>query len=93
MATPQQFVSNVEAAILTRGVRPERDDLARDEAHALLRMGLEQEDLDRLHLLATKNQDGELTPAESADLECYLRLSSLFDLMHAKARRSLKKHT
>lgn len=92
MATRQQFVSGIEAAVLTRGVRPERDDLAPDEARALLRMGLEKEDLDRLHQLIAKNQDGELTPVEQADLESYLRLSSLFDLMHARARRSLKRH-
>jgi hypothetical protein len=40
----------------------------------------------------TKNQEGTLTPTEKADLESYLRISALFDLMHAKARRFLQTH-
>jgi hypothetical protein len=46
--------------------------------------------LARIHDLVTRNQDGALTPAERADLESYLRVSSFRDLMHAKGRRSLK---
>jgi hypothetical protein len=42
--------------------------------------------------LVTRNQDDALTPTERADLESYLQVSSFLDLMHAKARRSLKKH-
>ena len=41
--------------------------------------------------LVTKNQDDALTKAERAELESYLRISSLIDLMHAKARCSLQK--
>jgi hypothetical protein len=93
MATQQHVPSSVEAAILARSIHPERDDLSHEAAKALLQIGLEREDLDRLHLLVTKNQDDALTPAEKADLESYLRVSSFFDLMHAKARRSLKKHS
>ena len=85
------MISGIESAVLTRSVRPEMDDLSRDEARALLRIGLSPEDLDRLRELVSKNQDDALTPEEKADLESYLRLSSLFDLMHAKARRTLKK--
>jgi len=39
-----------------------------------------------------KNQDDALTPDERADLESYLRVSAFVDLVHAKARRSLKKY-
>ena len=42
-------------------------------------------------LLAVKNQDDALTPAEKAELETYLRVSHFIDLMHAKARLSLGK--
>ena len=41
---------------------------------------------------AVKNQDDALTPAEKTELENYLRVSYFIDLMHAKARLSLKKH-
>jgi hypothetical protein len=90
MATQQSLESSVEAAILARSIHPERDDLTQEAARSLLRIGLDREDLDRLHVLLTKNQEDALTPAEKAELESHLRISSFFDLMHAKARRSLK---
>jgi hypothetical protein len=92
MATTQGITSsNVEAAILARVIRPEKDDLPLEQAKALLRLKYEQSDLDRLHELVVKNQDDELTPAEKEELEGYLRVSAFLDLMHAKARYSLRK--
>jgi len=93
MATQQQtgIGGNVEAAILTRVIRPEKDDLPVEQAKALLRLRFEQSDLDRLHELVVKNQDDALTPAEKGELESYLRVSAFLDLMHAKARHSLRK--
>ena len=93
MATQQFIPSSIEAAILSRSIRPERNGLSQGAAKALLQIGLDRDDRDRLHLLVGKNQDGALTPAEKADLESYLRVSSFFDLMHAKARCSLKRST
>ena len=40
-----------------------------------------------------EHRDSVLTPAEQAELESYLRISSFLDLMHAKARRTLKQHS
>jgi hypothetical protein len=93
MATQQQtgIGSNLEAAILTRVIRPEIDDLPDEQAKALLRLRFEQSDLDRLHELVVKNQDDDLTPAEKEELQGYLRISAFLDLMHAKARYSLRK--
>jgi hypothetical protein len=90
MAAQREIEGSTEAAILTRLVHPERDDLPAEAATALLRLDFDQGDLDRLHHLVTKNQDDALTPAERAELESYLRVSSFLDLMHAKARLSLK---
>jgi hypothetical protein len=93
MATQQQtgIGSKVEAAILSRVIRPDKDDLPAEQAKALLRFKFEQSDLDRLHELVVKNQDDDLTPAEKEELEGYLRISAFLDLMHAKARYSLRK--
>jgi hypothetical protein len=91
MATVQGTTGSNEAAILSRVIRPEKDDLPDEQAKALLRMKFEQSDLDRLHELVVKNQDDELTPAEKEELEDYLRVSAFLDLMHAKARYSLRK--
>lgn len=90
MATTQGNTGGTEAAILSRLIHPERGDLPQEAASALLRFDFEQGDLDRLHELVTKNQEDSLTPAERQDLESYLRMSAIVDLMHAKARHSLK---
>lgn len=94
MATQQQTGTggNLEAAILTRVIRPEKDDLSHEQAKALLRLRFEQSDLDRLHELNARNKEDSLTPAEKEELESYLRVSAFLDLMQAKARYSLRKH-
>lgn len=92
MATHQAHASSTEAAILSRMIHPEQDDLPDEVARALLRLRLDRQDMDRLHELVTKNQDDALTVAERDELESYLRISLLVDLMHAKARLSLKNH-
>ncbi len=70
MAAQQQtgIGGNLEAAILTRVIRPEKDDLPDEQAKALLRLRFEQGDLDRLHELVVKNKDDGLTPAEKEEL-------------------------
>jgi hypothetical protein len=90
MAITQGITGNTEAAIITRMIHPETADLPDDAAQALLRLRFDQTDLDRMHELAVKNQDDALTTAEKAELESYLRVSYFIDLMHAKARLSLR---
>lgn len=79
-----------EAAILSRLIRPEDESLSPEAAAALLRIRFDQGDLDRMHDLTSRNQEDRLGPAERAELESYRRVSYLLDLMHSKARRSLK---
>ena len=93
MATQQHTARNTEAAILSRLIHPERDDWSNEAAQALLRLAFDQEDLDRIHDLVTRNQADDLTPVERDELESYLRISSFLDLMHAKARRTVRKHS
>jgi hypothetical protein len=93
MATELHVESNNEASILARMIHPEKADLPDNAAQALLRLlKFDQADLDRMHELAVKNQDDALKPVEKAELETYLRVSYFIDLMHAKARLSLKNH-
>jgi hypothetical protein len=92
VATVQGLTGSKEAGIIARNVHPEKHDVPdRDIARAMLRMSLDQSDLDRLHDLVVKNQDDALTPAEKTELESYLRISLMVDLMHAEALRALKK--
>ena len=44
-----------------------------------------------MHELAVKNQQDKLTAEEKAAMENYRRVSFLLDLVHSKARRSLKR--
>ena len=92
MATETRITHTGDAGILARLIRPEDASLSPAAAEALLAIRFGQRDLDRIHELAVKNQDDALTPAEKADLESYLRVSSFLDLVHAKARRSLRRH-
>jgi hypothetical protein len=92
MATVQDSTGSLEAAIISRVIHAGKADLPKDTAQAVLGMfSFDQADLDRMHDLAVKNQDDTLTPAEKAELETYLRVSYFIDLMHAKARLSLRK--
>ena len=81
-----------EAAILSRLVRPEAGGLTVEAAEGLLSLRFEGRDLDRMHELATRNQEDRLTPAEKEEMDNYRRVCFLLDLMHSKARRSLKTH-
>jgi len=80
-----------DTAILSRLFRPEADDLTAGAAEALLRIRFGQDDLDRMHELVAKNQDDRLTLAEKTEMDNYRRVSFLLDLLHSKARRSLKR--
>lgn len=83
--------STSEAAIWSRLIDPTRADLTADAAESLLRIRWSEEDAKRAHELTTKNQEASLTPEERAELENYCRVGRVLDLMHSKARRSLKR--
>ncbi len=92
MATAPDIAGSKDAAIISRMIHPDKADLHKDTAEAVLRLfSLDQNDRNRMHELAVKNQDDALTRAEKAELDSYLRVSYFVDLMHAKARLSLRK--
>ncbi len=61
-----------------------------EAARSLLRLHFDQPDLDRIHALAVKAQDGALSEDEQAELENYRRVGRLLDLMHPKTRLTLQ---
>lgn len=84
-------IDDTDAAIISRMIHANEVDLPSDAAKAVLQFfRLDQGDQDRLHDLLARNQDDALTSAEQAELERYLRISLMVDLIHAKARDSLK---
>ena len=92
MAIGSSLSQTSDTAILSRLIRTEEDTLSPAAAEGWLAVRFEQHDLDRMHELVTKNQGGKLTAKEKKALDNYRRVSFLLDLMHSKARRSLKKH-
>jgi hypothetical protein len=67
MATDTRRHPSTETAILARLIRPDDATLTPAAAEGLLAIRFQQQDLDRMHELAVKNQDGVLTPAEKAE--------------------------
>jgi hypothetical protein len=92
MATSTSPSPTCEAAIMSRLIGPEDDRLTAEAAEALLTIRFASSELDRMHELAVKNQDGQITAEERTEMENYRRVGLLLDLMHSKARRALKKH-
>jgi hypothetical protein len=80
-----------EAAIWSRLIRLERDDLSPDAARSILKLDFDDDDRARMHELVAKGRSGVLSDAEETELESYCRVGRLLDLMHSRARRSLKK--
>jgi hypothetical protein len=80
-----------DLAILSRLIRPERHGLSASAACAILKIDFEASDRERMNVLAEKARSGTLTPQERAAIDNYERVGHLLDLIHAKARQSLRK--
>jgi hypothetical protein len=79
-----------DMAILTRAIQPNKHNLPVSAARALLRIVLDPQDRERLHELLVNNQKDALTRDERAELDSYLHIGLVIDLLQAKARASLR---
>jgi hypothetical protein len=79
-----------EAAILSRVIQGSKLTLTPEAARALLDLGFTEEDKQKMHELAVKNQQGRLSQEEEGDLDSYVRIGRFLDLLSAKAAQSLK---
>jgi hypothetical protein len=84
------MLENSETAILGRVFRPEAGDWPRGVAEAILTVGFNETDRERMGSLLDKAKAGELLPQEAEALENYRRVGRVLELMKSKARRSLK---
>ena len=85
-------MSSSEVAILSRVIQPGHSNLSAAAARGWLKLDFDQWDRERMHELALKAQEGSLTPQEKLDLDNYRRVGHILDMIHSKARLSLKKH-
>jgi len=80
-----------DLTILRRVLKLDQDDLAPAFAREVLSWQPNPEDEARLHELNLKNNRGELTVEEKAELESYIRVIRFDDVLRAKARLALGK--
>jgi hypothetical protein len=79
-----------DALIVGRLIKPEQGDFSVEAARAILNIHFDDADKERMHQLALKAQDGELTPSEQAEIDSYRRVGCVLGVLWSKARLSLK---
>jgi hypothetical protein len=83
-------VDNSEAAILDRVFRSNAADWPRPAAEAILNIGFDPSDLERMAELMQLTKAGDLSPEQAEELEHYRHIGRLLELMKSRARRSLQ---
>jgi uncharacterized protein YnzC (UPF0291/DUF896 family) len=80
-----------ETGIWIRVIQPEKGDLSPEAAREWLRLRLSNADIERVRDLSQKADDGTLTQEEERELDTYLNVGGVLELLKAKARLSLSK--
>jgi len=80
-----------EADILARLVAPARPELNAEAARFFLSLKFDAATTKGIRQLLQKNNRGTISDAERITLDKYLRVGQFLDLLHAKAKLSLKK--
>jgi hypothetical protein len=60
-------------------------------ARELLRLQFSEDDHERMHQLSAKARAGTLSSKEEAEIDTFERLGCVLDILHAAARRTLKR--
>ncbi len=79
-----------ESEILSRVVGPENPGFTPEVARSILELRFNKSDTDRMNQLAAKARKGSLSDEEESQMHGYLFVGAMVDLMHSKARLSLK---
>ena len=87
-----QATTLTEMDILSDAIAPDEGDLAPSVAETLLQWKFSDRALLKMNELARKNKEGHLSSEEEHELDNFLRVGSLINLVQAKARLSLKEH-
>jgi len=75
-----------ETDVLDQLLTAEEPGFSPESARALLSLRFSPTAIKRLNELAAKNQQGALSDTERAELEKYLRVGNLLNVVQAKAR-------
>ena len=87
MSTSSSALS--ESEILADVLASDEGDLTSDTARSILRWRFSEEATTRISRLAERNQKGTISSEEREQLDQFLRVGTLINLLQAKARRSL----
>jgi hypothetical protein len=82
---------NTPGAIWTRLLRPEEHDMTPEAARFFLKLAFDQKDLDRMHDLTVRNQEGEISAEELEELKSYRQIGLELDLLRAKASAAINR--
>jgi hypothetical protein len=80
-----------ETEILSRVIGPENPAFTPEAARSILQLRFTDADVEQMNRLASKAREGTLSEDEQSQLHGYLFVGAMVDLMHSKARLSLKK--
>ncbi len=89
MNTAATHASENEVTILARILGNENGQLPKHLARYILGLQISERDKARMHELAVRNQDDDLTPAEKEEMYAFGKAASLLSILKSKARRTL----
>lgn len=76
--------------LLVRVIEPEKQELSQELAEFLARLQFPPQDQQRLKELAEKQRQGTLSEVEEAEMDGYIQVADLVEVLKAKALTSLK---
>jgi len=83
--------TNGDTAALEKFLRPMARGLSTELARAIVNLTADEETQSRYDLLAEKNTEGQLTPAEREELESLVRVNTLLGVLKVEAKSVLAK--
>jgi len=90
MATSFSFdTGNFDTAAFDRGTSPVIQMLTQKQARQLIEYHGDEQLQERIEELAVKNNEGQLTSAEHAEYEGYVRANKFVAVLQAQARKFL----
>lgn len=90
MSTTAARTGDTEVTILARVFENERGLLPREFARSIVDVEFSKRDKARMHDLAVRNQNDELSPSEKEELFAFAKAGTLLSILQSKARRTLK---
>ena len=82
-----------ETEILSRVIGPENPNFSPEAARSILALGFGDTDNEQMNYLRQRPDRGPLTSKKNRLLNAYMFVGAVVDLMHSKARLSLKKNS